>query len=552
MKKIILLFVSGILSAFAVYSQNARSQNEGVVSYVSSQNVYVKFSSTENISVGDTLYMILDGKNQPALRVNNLSSISCVCVPLLSRKFTTSDRIYTNNRPVIVGEETKPTPPDTKVQVSEPVNTPVTDTLPTAAAAKPVRKQLITGRVSAASYINLSDTPSGNSLRMRYNLTFNAKNIGNSRLSAESYISFAHKSKHWGEIQDNIFKGLKIYNLSLNYEIGKNARIYAGRKINPKISNMGAVDGIQFEIKTNSITTGVLAGSRPDNTDYGFNTSLFQYGAFVNHEHTYLRGNVQTTLAFIEQKNSGITDRRFTYIQHSNTLVKNLSFFGSAEFDLYRYNLKIDSSLLAADTLRVTNTAPKLSNLYLSLRYRFSGKLSLSLSYSSRQNIIYYETYKSFIDQLLEKETQQGFMMQVSYRPLKKLSLGANGGYRFRKSDPSPSKNLYAYATYSQIPFVGISATLTATILETSYLRGSIYGLGLSRDIVRGKLSGAFTYRFIDYFYTNTSSNLMQHTGEISLNWKLMKKLSCSFYYEGTFDSRYIFNRFYLQLTKSF
>jgi len=552
MKKIILLFVPGILSAFAVFSQNARSQNEGVVSYVSSQNVYVKFSSTENISVGDTLYMILDGKNQPALRVNNLSSISCVCVPLLSRKFITSDRIYTNNRPVIVKEETKPTPEDTKAQISEPVNTPVKDTLLTAAAAKPIRKQLITGRVSAASYINLSDTPSGNSLRMRYNLTLNAKNIGNSRLSAESYISFAHKSKHWGEIKDNIFNGLKIYNLSLNYEIGKNARIYAGRKINPKISNMGAVDGIQFEIKTNAITTGVLAGFRPDNTDYGFNTSLFQYGVYVNHEHTYPRGNVQTTLAFIEQKNAGITDRRFTYIQHSNTLVKNLSFFGSAEFDLYRYNLKIDSSLLAADTLRVTNTAPKLSNLYLSLRYRFSGKLSLSLSYSSRQNIIYYETYKSFIDQLLEKETQQGFMMQVSYRPLKKLSLGANGGYRFRKSDPSPSKNLYAYATYSQIPFVGISATLTATLLETSYLRGSIYGLGLSRDIVRGKLSGAFTYRFIDYFYTNTSSNLMQHTGEISLNWKLMKKLSCSFYYEGTFDSRYIFNRFYLQLTKSF
>ncbi|MBK6345296.1 MAG: hypothetical protein IPF68_05060 [Bacteroidales bacterium] len=551
MKKIFLIFLLGILSANAVHCQTMLQKDEGVVSYVSSQNVYVKFSSTENISAGDTLFMMVDGKYQPALKVRNLSSISCVCMPLLNRKFTTSDRIYTNNKPVGVKEETILKPTDTKVQVPEIVNTPVKDTL-TGAAAKPVRKQLVTGRVSAASYINLSDTPSGNSLRMRYNLTLNAKNIGNSRLSAESYVSFAHKSKHWGEIKDNIFNGLKIYNLSLNYEIGKNARIYAGRKINPKISNMGAVDGIQFEIKTNSITTGVLAGSRPDYTDYGFNTSLFQYGAFINHEHVFPSGNVQSTLAFIEQKNAGITDRRFSYIQHSNTLVKNLSFFGSAEFDLYRYNLKVDSSQAATDTLKVTNTSPKLSNLYLSLRYRFSGKLSLSLSYSSRQNIIYYETYKSFIDQLLEKETQQGFMMQVSYRPLKKLSLGANGGYRFRKSDPGPSKNLYAYATYSQIPFVGISATLTATLLETSYLRGGIYGLGLSRDIVRGKLSGAFTYRFIDYFYTNSSANLMQHTGEISLNWKLMKKLTCSFYYEGTFDSRYIFNRFYVQLAKSF
>jgi hypothetical protein len=387
---------------------------------------------------------------------------------------------------------------------------------------------------------------------MRYTFSLNAKNIANSGLSAESYISFSHKNKRWGDIKENIFNGLKIYNLSLKYEISKNAIIYAGRKINPKISNMGAVDGIQFELKTNSITTGILAGSRPDYQDYGFNTALFQYGAFINHEKMFDKVNLQTTLAFIEQKNSGITDRRFAYIQHSNTLIKNLSFFGSAEFDLYRYDLKIDSSLLVTDTLKVTDHSPKLSNLYLSVRYRFKSSLSMSLSYSTHQNIIYYESYKSFIDQLLESETQQGYLLQLSYRPMKKLSVGATGGYRFRKSDPRPSKTLYAYATYSRIPFVNISATLSATILETSYLNGNIFGLSMSRDIIRSKLSGTFTYRFIDYKYAGSGTNLIQHTGEIGLNWKIIKKLSCSFYYEWTFDTRYLFNRFYVQLSKSF
>jgi hypothetical protein len=264
-----------------------------------------------------------------------------------------------------------------------------------------------------------------------------------------------------------------------------------------------------------------------------------------------------TTLAFIEQRNSGNTDRRFAYIQHSNTIVKNLSFFGSAEFDLYRYDLKFDSTLIITDTLKVTDNAPKLSNLYLSLRYRFNSDLSMSLSYSARQNVIYYESYKSFIDQLLESETQQGYLLQINYRPLKKLTLGATGGYRVRKHDPRASKNLYAYATYSQIPFVNISATLTATLLSTGYMNGNIFGLSMSRDIIRSKLSGTFTYRFIDYRTLKTENNpnpisMMQHTGEISLNWKIIKKLSCSFYYEGTFDSRYIYNRIYLQLTKSF
>ncbi|MFH1118397.1 MAG: hypothetical protein V1775_01150 [Bacteroidota bacterium] len=532
--------------------QNNAEAIDGVVSYVTSQNVYVKFKSTESISEGDTLYLMVNGKYQPALKVRNLSSISCVCTPLISKKFTTSDHIFTNTKTTIKQEKDSEIIPEPLSGLTPVDKAPATDNLQNQITAKTVRHEMISGRVSVANYTNLTGAPSGNSLRMRYTLSMNAKNIADSRLSAESYISFSHRSDHWDEIKESVFNGLKIYNLSLNYEISKNARIFAGRKINPKLSNMGAVDGIQFELKTNAFTTGLIAGSRPDYSDYGFNTSLFQYGAFINHEQTYRKGIVQSTLAFVEQKNSGITDRRFAYLQHSNTLVKNLSFFGSTEFELYRYELKIDSSQAVSDTTTKTNSSPELSNIYLSLRYRFSNKISTSLSYSSRKNIIYYETYKSFIDQLLETETQQGYMLQVYYRPLKKLSVGANGGYRFRKNDPKASENLYAYATYSQIPFIDVSATLSATLLSTSYLNGNIFGLSLARDLIRGKLSGGFTYRFIDYKYANSGYNQMQHTGEISLNWKIIKKLSCSFYYEGTYDSRYLLNRIYVQLSKSF
>ncbi len=552
MRQLLFVFIFYVLTASVLKGQSNAEPIDGVVSFVTSQNVYVKFKTTENISEGDTLYLMVDGKYQPALKVKNLSSISCVCIPLISKKFTTNDHVFSNTKPKIKQDKNPEIQPEPKPGTTTDVIVPVKDSLQNSAAATPLRKEMISGRVSVANYTNITGAPSGNSLRMRYTLSLNAKNIADSRLSAESYISFSHKSDHWDEIKESVFNGLKIYNLSVNYEISKNARVYAGRKINPKLSNMGAVDGIQFELKTHAFTTGLLAGSRPDYSDYGFNTSLFQYGAYINHEQTYGKGIVQSTLAFVEQKNSGITDRRFAYLQHSNTLIKNLSFFGSTEFDLYRYDIKIDSSQAVSDTTTKTNSAPKLSNIYLSLRYRFSSKISTSLSYSSRKNIIYYETYKSFIDQLLETETQQGYMLQVNYRPLKKLSVGANGGYRFRKSDPKASKNLYAYATYSQIPFIDVSATLSATILATSYLNGNIFGLSLSRDLIRGKLSGGFTYRFIDYKYANSGYNQMQHTGEVSLNWKILKKLSCAFYYEGTYDNRYLLNRIYLQLTKSF
>ncbi|MCK7540347.1 MAG: hypothetical protein MZV63_60370 [Marinilabiliales bacterium] len=102
----------------------------------------------------------------------------------------------------------------------------------------------------------------------------------------------------------------------------------------------------------------------------------------------------------------------------------------------------------------------------------------MSFSYSARKNVIYYETYKSFLDRLLDPDTWQGYMLQVNYTPVKKLSVGVTGSYRYMLQDPRRSKNLYGYVTYSQIPGIGISATLSVTLLATSYIEGNIYKCG--------------------------------------------------------------------------
>ncbi len=121
--------------------------------------------------------------------------------------------------------------------------------------------------------------------KLQYTFSLNARNIGGSGLSAESYVIFVHKINEWDKVKSDIFNGLKIYNLSLAYDIGNHSRVIAGRKINPKFSNMGAVDGLQYELKIKSFTAGVIAGFRPDFANYGFNSDLFEYGGFLYHEH---------------------------------------------------------------------------------------------------------------------------------------------------------------------------------------------------------------------------------------------------------------------------
>lgn len=539
----ILLF---IFSGLILKGQNIIEPEEGAVSYITSQNVYVKFKSTENMAVGDTLFVKQGETLVPALIVNNLSSISAVCTSISSIQFTVSDKITTGQKtkqvtakevPVQKVQDEKPPKPVEVKQLDEKTGP--------AASEADSQKQLqqdINGRLSVSSYSNFSNTPGGNSQRMRYTFSINARNIANSKLSGESYISFVHKDGEWSKIQDNIFNGLKIYSLALNYQFSNSFRLWVGRKINPRISNMGAIDGIQFEAKIKAFTIGILAGSRPDYDDYSLNFNLFQYGAYLSHDLVTRKGSMQSSLAYAEQKNNGNTDRRFIYFQHSNSLVKNLHFFGTVECDLYKY-----------DTV---NEKPQstfnLTNFYLSLRWRVIRQLSLSASYSARQNIVYYETYKTILDQILDPETLQGYMLQATTNPIKYLSVGARVGYRFRKSDPKSSKNLYVYVTYSRIPVLKMSATLSATLLETSYISGKIYSLTMSRDLLAGKLYAGLGYRYVDYHYFSTESSIPQNMAEFSLNWNIYKKLCLSLNYEGTFEKVNQFNRLYINITQRF
>ncbi len=80
----------------------------------------------------------------------------------------------------------------------------------------------------------------------------------------------------------------------------------------------------------------LLSGSRPDLTNYGYNPQLFQYGAYVGNIVEGKNGTMQNTLAFVEQRNGSMTDRRFAYFQHLNSMIKRISIFTSFEFDLYK------------------------------------------------------------------------------------------------------------------------------------------------------------------------------------------------------------------------
>lgn len=513
-----IFIISFIFIGFSLYGQNSDGFIKGRINFISSQNVYVQFVNTDGIEIGDTLFSFKNDTYRPILIVKSKSSISCIGTIIGTNIPAVSNQVYARKKVI-------PTPIEILTQKSKKGIALNDQAINNAKKEKQTSgsSSSFTGRVSLSGYLNNTSDTTLNST-FRFNFSLNAHHIGNSNLSAEVDLSLTNRNTYRSFVNlssvDSMklinfrqtFNDARIYNLSLKYDISKTASVLIGRKINLDLANIGAVDGLQFENAGKFISFGAVVGSRPDIYTYAINPRLFQFGAYIGQHLKDDNGFMQTSLAFFNQTNNMLTDRRFIYLQHSNSLLKNVDFFGSAEVDLF--GLKNNQPV----------TTFNLTSAYLSLRWSALHNLSLAVSYDARKNVYYYETYKNYVDSLLDKETRQGFRFQVNYRPFNRLSWGGTAGYRYATATSNQSLNGYTYLTYSQIPLIDAAFTINATALKTTYMTGMIYGASLSRDFFNGKFNAELSYQKVNYTFT-TTTQLLEDNADINLSWRITRKL---------------------------
>ncbi len=535
LKFLIIVFAISPLLSFA---QNASDNVEGNVTFKSSKNIYVKFNSTDDIVVGDTLF-ILDGKvKTAAVIVRQKSSTSCVTESINEKTLNVGDKVTFFKKKQQKDEIAENKNEDKQIVISSPAITPdnhENDTIRTLP-----RKELISGRLSLSTNADLFPENGNSYQRLRTGFSFNIQNIRKSAFSMQSYLTYRHR---YGidQQETGFYDDFKIFTLAIQYSPTEKININVGRKINPNIANIGAIDGFQGEFKIKKFGIGVFAGTRPDIVDFSFNTKLPQFGGYLFRNDKINNGIASTSLAIAEQMYDLKTDRRFLYFQHNNSLVKNLNIFLSSEIDLYE---KIDST--PANKISLTS-------LYFSARYRLLKNLSLSASYDNRRNIIYYESYQTFIDQLLAQETRQGFRFQTNYSPFRNFSINASAFLRYQGTGTKPTTNYVCNLSLNKIPLHNISFSLTGNYLEAAYFNGIIIGGRLSDNFFKGKLNAELNYRNVDYSFSNTESNLKQNIGGMNLSFNLLKRTSLTLSYEGTFDNNGTnYHRYYITINQRF
>ena len=502
-KIILIIWISFVFSAFG---QNNEDNISGEVTFITSKNVYVKFDYTSMIKVGDTLHI---APKIPCLVVTNKSSSSVVCTKINDCKIEKGTVVYFTIRQKIepvIEEET----------VVEDIGISYNDSIK---AVEDINKrgiynENIKARLSASSYSTFSSTRDDNH-RILSRFSLNADHINYSKFSIETYLNYRKTiSSSENSYQNN---ALRIFNLAVKYDVDSTLLLTFGRKINYKASSLGAIDGLQAEKFFGNSYVGVIAGFRPDIFDFGFNSNLLQYGAYIGQLTDSENFRSQTTLGFAEQQNNGDIDRRFTYFQHSSTINKKLNIFATAELDIYN---KLNDSI---------SSNPRLTNLYASGRYRFNKNVNASLSYDSRKRIIYYKTYETDIEELLDEDiARQGVRARMNIKPLKNMYSGFSYSKRFQSDNQNKSDNIYGYVSYSRLPTIGGRISLTYNMNSSNYLDSDIASLRYSRTFMQDRLNADFYYRFVNYKYKGTVTDFSQNYFGTYLSYYLDRSLIIS------------------------
>ena len=519
---------------FTTYSlsQTEIRKKEGRVTYQTTQNVYVKFDVTENIGVDDTLFILRATALVPAIKVKFLSSKSVAGERIDSISLNENESVFAFVRVVEKTEEKKPG--------SEKL-----DSLSSLVRNKTIQKDLkpknYYGRFSMQSvsqFDNISNR--GDMQRWRYSLSFSADKISESKFSFSSYINFSYNVKDWQKVKKNIGQSLKIYDLGISYELSIQSLLWFGRHLNPHISNVGTIDGVQYEYSFSRYYTGIILGSRPNFSDYGYNAKLFQIGGYAGRVDSLHSSTMENTVAVFNQTNNFKTDRRYIYFQHTNDILPKTYLFVSSEVDMFKKVNGTDKNIVS------------LTSLYFSLRYSPIQLISASLSYDARKNVVYYETYRTMLEYLIENEMRQGYSANIYVRPFSRLYVSFNAGYRFQKRDPKPSRNFGSTISYSQIPFIKVDGSVSLLKLISSYSEGAQIALRASKSIWDDNISVGGEIRDIKYQFVNSPLPMHQLIAGLDLSIRVPYNMYISISYEGIFEKKNTQAGFFINLTKRF
>ncbi len=529
MKKIIFL----LAVCTAVLFSQKEQKTFGTVTYISSQNFYVRFENTAVVAVGDTIYLTETGTHAGIIKYS--SSQSAACSYLSATGIDINAQVYVLSAKKDVDNQTN----NRNTDVNDPS---LWNDLNTTKTLNVVSENNFdfSGRISVRSFTNYTTTTTrAQNQYWRYGLSLRSNQVYIKHLEFQSSATYGYRADNWKN-SGSVWNNLKVYDFFFSYKPTESFTLQAGRIRNQILYSLSTFDGVLFDYSFSKFTLGTFVGSHPDWQNMGVNVKLMQYGAFLSREDSLGKLRMSNNLSFANQTNSGKTDRRFLYFLHRTRLI-NFSFALSSEFDLYEVAMHSAKSVF------------KPTSIYASTVYRFDKKLSIDLSYDARKTIYYFESFKSVIDSVLDSRMRQGIRLGAYYQWFRTLSVGLNGGFAKQNDDIHPSFNAGTSVALSELTKLNFTLIADFTYLQSNYLNGFSYGVKVNKNFLINSLAAGLGLRRVDYLFArNTSDGIAQNIVDADLHWMMFKSLYLNFVYEFVSEKRITSNRIFVGFSHSF
>lgn len=408
------LFFSILLSytfnfSFAQVTSSKRSSQTGVISYVSKESVYVRFSSTTGIALGDTLYSAKT--DMPVLVVSKKSSISTINTRIGTTNLLIGDSIlFYSNVQVdknIPQKETNPVVRDGKNQIIRSADSVIRKNIPQEPKEKSWNWH---GNTSLSTRYNQTlGSEANRGMNQQYG-RFNIRGIKNDSLNSLGlHLSgnYQQFSSSYARAEAPKMGRLYLNQAELQWKPASSLEFRIGRGFQNGLSSMGALDAARISYKKSTIQFEAMGGFAPNFRTHQFSTENLAYGLSLKTEHYKNTLKWDVSLGWMNQFSQGQIDRRLLLLQGSLYNKKSYAYF-----------------LIENDFTQGINQS-RVQSTYVSLQHRWNSKWNSFLSYDTRTPWIYWRSYDQLtIDDLIEREAQRGFRVRLNYKSSKNVNWG--------------------------------------------------------------------------------------------------------------------------------
>jgi len=404
---IVILLLWGFIQSLA--AQQAQS---GVVSYMTDDHVYVRFSSTENLKVSDTLFF----KGMPALQVVKKSSISSINKRISSLDIKTGDTLFF----IYFKQKTKEK--ETSKRDGSQQQIRFADTTKSISSLNVPKEKSWEwdGLLGLSSRYNQTILSEANRGLTRQFMRFSIRGKSNTPelpLSVTLTGNYQHFGSAFSESAYPKWGRLNVFQAHLDYKVSSNWNLRVGRGFQPGLSSVGALDALNWSYNRGGLHIESVVGLSPNLSNYGISADRPLYGLNAQFSRNTKDLKWHIGAGWFDQYFKGLLDRRLWVGQGSIYTSKGNLFF-----------------MVEGDA---TNglAAHRMQSVFVSGRYRLNDKWSVFSSYDTRLPWIFWNSYDRIaIDALMDRESQQGWRTRLQYKSGKYTNWGFHATLRQRQN----------------------------------------------------------------------------------------------------------------------